>query len=78
MDIKQSITKTLISKAVDYISGDPEKNLPKLLKLIEGFGWTENQLRIFDQIVNDHDNVWHKIMINMLPCTIYIIFLKKN
>ncbi len=65
MDIKQSITKTLISKAVDYISGDPEKNLPKLLKLIEGFGWTENQLKTFDLIVNDHDNVWHKYLMSL-------------
>ncbi len=36
MKIKQSLTKAALSTAMDYISGDPENNLPKLLSFIEG------------------------------------------
>ncbi len=41
MKLKQTVTKAALSKAMDYISGDPEKNLPKLLNFAEGLGWDD-------------------------------------
>ena len=65
MGIKQSVTKVALSKAMDYISGDPEKNLPKLLTLIEGLGWDKNQTEVFRQILDDPENNWHKYLMNL-------------
>ena len=41
MKLKQTVTKAALSQAMDYISGDPEKNLPKPLNFAEGLGWDD-------------------------------------
>lgn len=41
MKLKQTVTKAALSTAMDHISGDPEKNLPKLLNFAEGLGWDD-------------------------------------
>lgn len=65
MSIRQSITKTAFNTAMNYISGDPEKNLPKLLSFIEDLGWGEEQLIVFRQIVGNPDSVWYKYLLNL-------------
>ena len=65
MGIKQSITKTALSSAMNYISGDPEKNLPKLLKWIESMGWAKNQTEIFHQVLNDPSNNWYQFLLGL-------------
>lgn len=65
MDIRQSLTKTVLNTALNYISGDPEKNLPKLLAFIEGLGWGEDQTKIFHEVLENPDNVWHKFLIDL-------------
>ena len=41
MKLKQTVTKAALSTAMDHISGDPEKNLPKPLNFAEGLGWDD-------------------------------------
>ena len=47
-----------------YISGDPEKNLPKLLGFIESIGWDTNQTKVFHQIIDNPDNVWYRYLMD--------------
>ncbi|MGN0658392.1 MAG: hypothetical protein ACI4LA_02175 [Emergencia sp.] len=65
MGIKQTISKAALSKAMDYISGDPEKNLPKLLSLIESLGWEKSQTDVFRRIIEDPDSVWYRFLIDL-------------
>ena len=65
MGIKQTMTKAMLSTAMEYISGDPEKNLPKLLTFIEGLGWGKNQTEVFHKILDDPENVWHKYLLDL-------------
>ena len=65
MGIKQSITKAALSTAMNYISGDPEKNFPKLLKWIEGMGWAKNQTEIFHQVLEDPNNNWYQFLLGL-------------
>ena len=65
MGIKQTMTKAMLSTAMEYISGDPEKNLPKLLTFIEGLGWGKNQTEVFRKILDDPENVWHKYLLGL-------------
>ena len=65
MGIKQTMTKAMLSTAMEYISGDPEKNLPKLLTFIEGLGWGKNQTEVFHKILDDPENVWHKYLFDL-------------
>ncbi len=65
MKIKQSLTKAALSTAMDYISGDPENNLPKLLSFIEGIGWDKSQTEVFHQVVDNPENVWNKYLLGL-------------
>lgn len=65
MKIKQTMTKAALSMAMDYISGDPETNLPKLLALMEGLGWGKEQSELFHKVLDDPDNVWHKYLMKL-------------
>jgi len=65
MGLKQTMTKAAFSTAVNYISGDPEKNLPKLLGLMESLGWDEEQTAMFRKVLDDKDNVWHKYVMGL-------------
>ncbi len=65
MSIKQTVSGVAMSKALDYISGDPEKNLPKLLGFVEKLGWYPEQIQVFKDIVKDPDNIWYQYVINL-------------
>ena len=65
MDIKQSLTRTVLSTAMDYISGDPEKNLPKLLSLIESLGWDKNQTELFHKVLDNPEGNWYQFIMSL-------------
>lgn len=65
MGIKKTITSAALSAAMNYISGDPRKNLPKLLDIVENMGWRKNQVELLHRIVNDPENVWYKYLISL-------------
>ncbi len=62
MSVKQYMTKAIASKVFDYISGDPEKNMPKLLNLMETLGWDKKQAGTFRKVVDNPDSNWHKLV----------------
>jgi len=65
MGVKQYMTTTIAKGVVNYISGDPETNLPKLLNLMEKIGWNKTQLGNFKKVMADKDNNWHKLVIDV-------------
>jgi MoaA/NifB/PqqE/SkfB family radical SAM enzyme len=65
MSIKESITKAALSTAMNYISGSPEKNLPKLLMWIDNLGWDASQSKVFHEILDNPDNVWYRYLMNL-------------
>ena len=65
MTIKQSLSKAALNAAMDYISGDPEKNLPKLLALADNIGWDKAQMQVFHEVLDDPDSVWHQYVVNL-------------
>ena len=65
MALKQTIAGTALGAAMDYISGDPEKNLPKLLGLMESLGWDKAQVRVFREILDDPENLWYKYLMGL-------------
>ena len=65
MKIKQSLTRAALSTAMNYISGDPEKNLPKLLSFIESIGWDKNQTEVFHKIIDHPNNVWYQYLMGL-------------
>ncbi len=69
MGVKQYMTKTIASNVFDFISGDPEKNMAKILGLMESLGWNKKQADTFRSIVDDPDNNWHKLVIDVWRST---------
>ncbi len=56
-----------LKKAFDYVGKDPDKNLPKLMALVDKFAGSgpnsfEVQRATFRQIINDPDNNMHKLL----------------
>jgi len=65
MSVKQNLAKTFTNKAVEYIAGDPETNIPKLLDLMKHFGWDIHQYKVFDTILSDPENPWYKYIMDI-------------
>ena len=65
MGIKQTLSKAALSTAMDYISGDPEKNLTRLLGFLENLGWDKNQAAVFREVLSDPENVWYRYLMNL-------------
>ena len=65
MGIKQTLSKAALSTAMDYISGDPEKNLPRLLGFLENLGWDKNQAAVFREVLSDPEIVWYRYLMNL-------------
>lgn len=68
MDLKEKTTVFALSQAINYISGDPEKNLPKLLALIDKIGWGPEftaHKEVFHQILDHSENIWYQYVMNL-------------
>lgn len=65
MGVKQTLTRAALSTAMNYISGDPEKNLPKLLSFIESIGWDQAQLAVFHQVLDDPESIWYQYLMDL-------------
>lgn len=65
MKAKEKVQAFALNQAMNYISGNPEKNLPKLLVWLENI-WGEDfssRAKVFHKILDDPDDVWnHYIM----------------
>ena len=67
MDTKGKISSFVLDKAMNYISGNPETNIPKLLGWIDALGMEsfEPQSKVFHQVLDDPDNVWYKFIMDL-------------
>lgn len=65
MHLKNYLTRAALTTAMDYISGDPEKNLPKLLGFIESIGWGKNQTEVFHRILDDPNSNWYQFLMGL-------------
>ena len=67
MAIKEKVSSVVLNKAMNYISGNPETNLPKLLGLVDSLGIKsfEGQSKVLHQVLDDPDNNWNKYAMSL-------------
>ena len=67
MNAKEKVSSFVLDKAMNYISGDPETNLPKLLGLIDALGIKsfEPQSQAVHEILDDPDSIWYKFIMDL-------------
>ena len=68
MQIPNSLKKFGIEQAIDYITKDPEKNLPKLMDWVDKFANGEfvSQRNAIRTAINDPDHVYHKLILHVV------------
>ncbi len=65
--IKETMQTFAINKALGYIEGDPEENLPKLMDMVDKFspdGWYESQRAAIRQVIQDKNN-WYQLIMRL-------------
>lgn len=68
--VKEFAMSAAMSQALDYISGSPEENLPKLLEWAEnlnrmlGAGW-EKQLNVLRSVAEHPENNWYQYIMGL-------------
>ena len=67
MSAKEKVSSYMLNKAMNYISGDPEKNIPKLLRWVDALKVEsfENQSRILHNVLDDPENNWYKYVMGL-------------
>lgn len=67
MSVKEKVSAFALNKAMNYVSGDPEKNLPKLLNWIDSLGIKsfENISKAIHEGMDDPDNNWYKFVLGI-------------
>lgn len=67
MKVKEKVQALVLNQAMNYISGNPEQNLPKLLTLVENL-WGESfapQAKVFHEILDHPENVWYQYIMGL-------------
>jgi MoaA/NifB/PqqE/SkfB family radical SAM enzyme len=68
MKVKQKIEAFALNQAMNYIAGNPEKNLPKLYDWLCNIGWGKDMEPVKDGIgavLADPDNTWYKFIMDL-------------
>lgn len=68
MNIKEKAKGFVLEKAMSYVSGNLEENIPKLLNWVDGFDKEDNwksQREVFHTIVDDPQNNWYQYVMNL-------------
>ena len=67
MSVKAKVSGFALNRAMNYVSGDPEKNISKLLGWIDALGIKnfENQSRAIHKVVDDPESNWYKYIMNV-------------
>ena len=65
MSVKRYMTKTIATSVFHYISGNPEENLPKLLRLAEKLGMEKKLVEKLRPAIEDADNNWHQFAMGL-------------
>jgi len=74
METSNPVLRFGLTKAFEYIEKDPEKNLPKIMDLVDQFAGDgpnsfPSQRALIRQIINDPDNNMHQLIHNVLQET---------
>jgi len=65
--IKNSMQSFAINQALKYLEGNPEENIPKLMKLVDQFspdGWYENQRAAIRNVIAEK-NSWYQLVLQL-------------
>ena len=67
MSVKERLSAFALNQAMNHISGDPEKNLPKLLKWIDAIGIKEfePQSKVLHEVLDNPENNWNKYLMGL-------------
>ena len=67
MTAKEKIGAFAVDRAMDYVSGDPETNMPKLLRFIDSLRIDsfDSKSKVFHEIFDDPDNNWYKFIMSL-------------
>lgn len=67
MEAKVKISSFVLDKAMNYISGNPETNIPKLLNWIDALGIEsfQPQSKVFHEVLDDPDNIWYQFIMGL-------------
>lgn len=68
MNVKEKVQAFALTQAMNYITGNPEKNLPKLLALMDNLGLAAKypgQSEAFHKILDDSENNWYKYIMGL-------------
>ena len=63
--LKEQLQKFGIKKALSYLGKDPDKNIPKLLNMIDKFDMGNmylGQRKMFHRFVDNPDNNWYQLI----------------
>ena len=66
--VSENIKSFAVKKAIDYVSGDPEKNIPKLINWADKF-YKDNlfpaQRKKLHEIIDNPDNNWYRLILSL-------------
>ncbi len=65
--IKETMQAFAINKALNYIEGNPDENLPKLMEMVDRFspdGWYEGQRAAIRKVIQEKNN-WYQLILRM-------------
>ncbi|TQI66958.1 radical SAM protein [Clostridium sp. KNHs216] len=71
MNLKEKAESFALDQAMNYLSGDPEKNLPKLLEWVDRIGWgkdfsgPDGPKETIHKIVDDQENIWYQFIMKL-------------
>jgi MoaA/NifB/PqqE/SkfB family radical SAM enzyme len=56
-----------LKKVYDYLDKDPEKNLPKVMDLVDKYsmGMFESQRKLVNDVLGDPDSPWYKLLVSL-------------
>lgn len=65
--IKNKMQNFAVSKALNYIEGNPEENIPRLMELVDRYtpdGWYEGQRSAIRKVIEEKNN-WYDLILRV-------------
>lgn len=65
--VKETMQAFAIDKALNYIEGDPNQNIPKLMEMVDKFspdGWYESQRAAIRKVIKEKNN-WYQLILRI-------------
>lgn len=65
--IKDSMKNFAVNQALNYIEGNPEENIPKLMDLVDRFtpeGWYQSQRDTIRKVIDEKNN-WYQLILRV-------------